>query len=156
MFKAELAQRFTDGKKRTIFTKDALWKDFASFVKEYPVVLSTTYSLRSCASANYLFDYVVMDETSQVDIVTGAMALSCARNAVIVGDLKQLPNVVPTNIAAETKHIFMGYSLHAAYDYAENSMLSSITKFLKMFPELYCKSITVAIRKLSVLQSKVL
>jgi hypothetical protein len=134
LFQAELAERFTYGKKRTIFTKDALWKDFASFIKEYPVVLSTTHSLRSCASANYLFDYVVMDEASQVDIVTGALALSCARNAVIVGDLKQLPNIVPANIAEETKHVFRRYSLHAAYDYAENSMLSSITKLFENVP----------------------
>jgi hypothetical protein len=134
LFKAELAVRFTYGKRRTIFTKDALWKDFASFIKEYPVVLSTTHSLRNCASANYLFDYVVMDEASQVDIVTGALALSCARNAVIVGDLKQLPNVVPANIAEETKHIFKRFSLHTAYDYAENSMLSSIAKLFENVP----------------------
>ena len=41
-----------------------------------------------------MFDYVIMDEASQVDIKTGALALSCAMNAVIVGDDKQLPNVV--------------------------------------------------------------
>jgi superfamily I DNA and/or RNA helicase len=57
-------------------------------------MLSTTHSLRKCASENYLFDYVIIDEASQVDIVTGALALSCAKNVVIVGDLKQLPNVV--------------------------------------------------------------
>ena len=64
-------------------------KDFETFINEYPVILSTTHSLRSCASANYLFDYVIVDETSQVDIVTGALALSCARQAVIVGDLNR-------------------------------------------------------------------
>ena len=35
-----------------------------------------------------------MDEASQIDIKTGALTLSCAMNAVIVGDDKQLPNVV--------------------------------------------------------------
>ena len=82
LFKAQLAERYKFDKKRPVFTKDALWKDFDSFIKEYPVILSTTHSLRNCASANYLFDYVVIDEASQVDIVTGALALSCARNQV--------------------------------------------------------------------------
>lgn len=35
-----------------------------------------------------------MDEASQVDVVTGALVLSCAKNAVIVGDKMQLPNVI--------------------------------------------------------------
>jgi superfamily I DNA and/or RNA helicase len=37
-----------------------------------------------------------MDEASQVDLITGVLALSVAKNAVIVGDLKQLPNVITT------------------------------------------------------------
>ena len=57
-------------------------------------MLSTTYSAKSCISKDMVFDYVIMDEASQVDIKTGALALSCAMNAVIVGDDKQLPNVV--------------------------------------------------------------
>lgn len=130
LFKSKLADRFSYHNNRLCFSSDSLWKDkeFAAFIKEYPVILSTTHSLKSCASANYLFDYVIMDEASQVDIVTGALALSCARNAVIVGDLKQLPNVVSKDTVEETNLIFKRFTLHPAYHYAENSMLSSITK----------------------------
>ena len=134
LFKAKLAERFLNHQERQLFTKESLWKDFGSFIKEYPVILSTTHSLRSCASANYLFDYVIMDEASQVDIVTGALALSCARNAIIVGDLQQLPNVVAGKIAEETHRIFGRYALNSAYHYAENSMLSSISKLFKNVP----------------------
>lgn len=35
-----------------------------------------------------------MDEASQVSVETGALALSCAKNAIIVGDTMQFPNVV--------------------------------------------------------------
>lgn len=42
-----------------------------------------------------------MDEASQVDVTTGALALSCAKNAVIVGDTKQLPNVITEDIKIE-------------------------------------------------------
>lgn len=134
LFKAQLAERYKLDKKRPVFTKDALWKDFASFIKEYPVILSTTHSLRNCASANYLFDYVVIDEASQVDIVTGALALSCARNGVIVGDLMQLPNIVPPHTAEAAKQIFRRYSLPDVYDYGENSILSSMTKLFANIP----------------------
>lgn len=139
LFKANLAKRFSNGKKRFSYTKDALWKDFESFVSEYPVILSTTHSLRNCASKNYLFDYVIMDEASQIDIVTGALAMSCAKNTVIVGDLKQLPNVVPRKTAEETELIFKKYSIDTAYHYAENSILSSICKLYKNIPKTLLK-----------------
>ena len=130
LLKANLAQKFITKKSRSIFSKDVLWRNFKDFIKEYPVILSTTHSLRSCASENYLFDYVIIDEASQVDIVTGALALSCAKNAVIVGDLKQLPNVVTNEIKNESNMIYKEYNLDEAYSYADNSLLSSINKII--------------------------
>jgi len=128
LLKAKLSERFSRHNERALFTKESLWKDFGPFIQEYPVVLSTTHSLRSCASANYLFDYVIIDEASQVDIVTGALALSVAKNAVIVGDLKQLPNIVSPEMAEATSRIFETFTLDTAYHYAENSILSSFEK----------------------------
>lgn len=133
LFKEELAKRFMIHKQRRIFNNDSLWNSFDSFIKEYPVIMSTTYSLRNCTGKNYLFDYVIMDEASQVDIVTGALALACAQNAVIVGDLKQLPNVVPKDVEEETNRIFESFKLDTAYHFAENSILSSISK---LFPHI--------------------
>lgn len=135
LFKAKLAERFSKHKERKLFAKGSLRKDFESFIKDYPVILSTTHSLRTCASPNYLFDYVIIDEASQVDIVTGALVLSSARNVVIVGDLKQLPNVVPGNTATETNKIFNRFALSPAYNYEENSILSSITTVFKHVPK---------------------
>ena len=63
-------------------------------IKEYPLVLSTTFSSRTNFPKDTVFDYVIMDEASQISAETGALALMCARNAVIVGDSMQLPNVV--------------------------------------------------------------
>ena len=67
-----------------------------------------------------------MDEASQVDIAAGALALSCARNAVIVGDLKQLPNVVDQRTEEIVSAIFAKYEIAEAYRYSTNSFLSSI------------------------------
>ena len=61
------------------------------FCKQYPVVLSTTFSART-AIPDQVYDYIIMDEASQVSIETGALALTCAKNAVIVGDTMQLSN----------------------------------------------------------------
>ncbi|QGT99773.1 DNA helicase [Candidatus Syntrophocurvum alkaliphilum] len=140
LFKANLAKKYMKNKERKVFTKNCLWKekDFKQFIKEYPVILSTTHSLKSCISNNYLFDYVIIDEASQVDIVTGALALSCAKNAVIVGDLKQLPMVVPKKEADLTNKIFNNYKLNKAYNYKNNSILSSISE---LYSSKVCKTI---------------
>ena len=57
-----------------------------SFLQAFPIVLSTTYSLRNSVPNNVMFDYVIIDESSQVDLLAGSLALSCAQNAIIVGD----------------------------------------------------------------------
>ena len=131
LFKSHLANRFSNHH-RVGFVKEILYKDTKQFLKEYPVVLSTTHSIKKCASENYEFDYLIMDESTQVDLVTGALALSCAKKAVIVGDLKQLPNVVPSDIKETTDKIFDSYNLPEAYRYSSNSILSSL---LDMFPD---------------------
>ena len=135
VLKFNLAKRFMLKQSRTVFSKDVLWRKSEDFLKEYPVILSTTHSLRSCASENYLFDYVIVDEASQVDIVAGALALSCAKNAVIVGDLKQLPNIVSKESKNKSNMIFNQYNLDIAYSYAENSLLSSVTKLYSGVPK---------------------
>lgn len=55
---------------RQIFTEDHLWKTPDDVLKEYPITLSTTFSSRTSLK-NVTYDYIIMDEASQVDIVTG-------------------------------------------------------------------------------------
>ena len=80
------------------------------------------------------YDYVIMDEASQVDVATGALALSCAKNAVIVGDLKQLSNVVSTDVKKQADVIFNKYSINEAYNFSENSFLKSVSELLNNVP----------------------
>lgn len=105
-----------------------------SFLKEYPVILSTTFSSKRSLSESVMFDYIIMDEASQVDIPTGALALSSGYNAVIVGDLKQLPNVVTENVAKYTAEIFSKYNISEGYSF-KNNFLQSICKILPNVPE---------------------
>src|SRR5699024_12192684 len=60
MFKAALARRYHQDidaeNQRKVFSNDALWKDYERFISEYPVILSTTHSIRKCAKDPYLLD----------------------------------------------------------------------------------------------------
>lgn len=126
--KLQCRRYFEDGKDLYFNPKDV--------VKEYPIILSTTFSSRATlgSSPDFLFDYVIMDEASQVDVVTGALALSCAQNAVIVGDEKQLPNVIEEQLKPIVKKIFEATNLPQGYCFL-NSFLSSLKQVLPETPQ---------------------
>lgn len=128
-----IAKRYTSSARKTFSIKD-IKPRAEEFLKEYPVVLSTTYSAKSCISKDMVFDFVIMDEASQVDIKTGALALSCAMNAVIVGDDKQLPNVVSREEALALNGIQTTYSVDDRYNAVTHSFLQSCTEIFKDAP----------------------
>lgn len=134
-FKGRLFQRFGGKAERTVFKEDDLWKTPQAVVQEYPVILSTTFSSRSSLGKELVYDYLIMDEASQVDVATGALALSCTNNAVIVGDTKQLPNVVSDNMKRRTEAIWESYQLDPGYAFVENSFLQSVCRVLPDAPQ---------------------
>ena len=95
---------------------------YADFLKRYPIILSTTYSLRHCIPTNYLLDYVIIDEASQVDLITGALVFSCCKNVIIVGDEKQLPQIVDKKIKSKLSI----EPTEPVFDYFEQNILSSV------------------------------
>ena len=135
LFKASLHGRYA--KKESVLFKDT--KDMKAhgedFLKRYPVVLSTTFSARSCVFGDKPYDYIIMDEASQVSIETGALALTCANNAVIVGDTLQLPNVVTEEDRTKLTAIMEQYHIPDGYDCAKNSFLESVRTIIKNVPE---------------------
>ena len=125
LLKNKLAGRYGENDHRRIFSEDDLKKEPYSFLQEYPVILSTTFSSRNSLNDDVVYDYLIMDEASQVDIATGALALSCARNVVIVGDTKQLPNVIPSEMKNTVDSIFDSFQINEGYRYT-NSFLQSV------------------------------
>lgn len=121
--------------KRKVYTKNEISKNYNLFLKDYPVILSTTYSSRNTFDDNMKFDYIIMDEASQIDVVTGTLALSSSKYAVVIGDEKQLPNVIPNDIAIKTNQIFKDYNIDENYNYSINSFLSSIKKVITDVPK---------------------
>lgn len=132
LLKAELSLRYNEQKRKTYALYD-LHHNPAEFLSDYPVIMSTTYSLKQSLSDKTVYDYVIIDEASQVDIATGALALSCAVNAIIVGDTKQLPNVVDTDMQIKTDVIFDSYKLNSPFRYSSHSMLTSL---IELFPNI--------------------
>lgn len=131
LLKDMISKRYNSGQRKRFTVRDIKSRT-EEFLKEYPVVLSTTYSAKSCISKDMVFDYVIMDEASQVDIKTGALALSCAVNAVIVGDDKQLPNVVSREEELALTAIQATYQVDDRYNAATHSFLQSC---LEIFPD---------------------
>ena len=136
IFKSDLAKRYSARGKRKIYEINDLWKRSEEFISDYPVVLSTTYSLRSSLSDKFAYDYIIVDEASQVDLATGALAFSCAKKAVIVGDLKQLPNVVTDDIKKKTDEIFHAFNIQEVYRFSNHSLLSSVIEIYKNIPRI--------------------
>jgi len=133
--KEVLFKKYGSQPSRPMFSEGEIKSHTSQFLSEYPIVLSTTFSATSNINKDAMFDYIIMDEASQVDIAAGALALNCARNAVIVGDLKQLPNVVTEVEKAQTDFTFQKYKIAEGYRFTSHSFLSSICSLMPGVPQ---------------------
>jgi superfamily I DNA and/or RNA helicase len=113
---------------------------FGNFVKRFPVVLSTTDSIINNKGDNELFDYLIVDEASQVNLLTGVLAMACAKNMIVVGDLKQIPHIPSKSLIATHPDIDENSGIQAEYSYITESLLSSVNKvFAKGAPSTLLK-----------------
>jgi len=108
------------------FSMNDYRKQFNDFVKHYPVILSSTLSLHTSISKGYLFDYLIIDESSQVDIIKSAICFSCCRNVIAVGDSMQLTHIVDKQSKIAAEQFQMEYCISPAYDYVKRNILDSL------------------------------
>ena len=132
ILKAFLYNRFGEKTSRQVFTEDDLWYSPDSVLAEYPIITSTSFSSSSSLRSR-MYDYVIIDEASQCDIATGALSLLSAKNAVIVGDIRQLQNVVTEADRKYAESVFMKYDLPEPYKYSSESFLASVCA---LFPDI--------------------
>lgn len=119
-----LRQRYLNSGRPVFDEKDkAIQKRTSEFLSEYPVVLTTCHSIRRNLSEGHLLDWVIIDEATQTNLHAAALAMSKARNVVVVGDLKQLGPIIDKRL--ETALISPP---RPAYDATEHSILSSVTE----------------------------
>lgn len=138
LIRQQLFKRFGGDYRRQVYSLEDLGENsvvYESFKKDYPVVISTAYSATKSVAGQALFDYIVMDEASQIDVSTGALALSVAKNAVIVGDVKQLPHVIKADMRVVSEAIFNFCRIPAKYNYATHSFLQSVCDVFNDAPE---------------------
>lgn len=136
ILKQKLFQKYNPGSKREQFQYEDL-RGFQSsnrFLEEYPIVLSTTFSAKNSLHQSIVYDYLIIDEASQVDMVTGALALSCAKNVVIVGDMMQLPNIITTGIEREAEIIRKELKIKPCYS-LKNSFLKVMVEVFPNAPQ---------------------
>ena len=115
IFKHRLAKQYKKLNRKK-YEKSDLKKFSNEFLKDYPVILSTTYSLVSSLSKNIMYDYLIIDESSQVDLVT----------------LKQLSNVVTNENAIKSDEIWLKYNISNEYRFQNHNLLSSV---MELYPD---------------------
>lgn len=73
-----------------------------AYLRRYPVFSSTVHSLRKIFAQKdgfeNQFDFVIADECSQMSVMLGIVAMSCARQLVIIGDDQQLTPIIPDKL----------------------------------------------------------
>ncbi len=99
---------------------------FDEFVKSYPVILSSTYSLAKCSRKGFLFDYLIVDESSQVNMASAILSMRIAKNIIVVGDIRQLPQIDDSSFKERNDELLNEFDVPSAYSYYGNSIMSSL------------------------------
>lgn len=110
----------------TVFTESNYRYRFTEFVRRYPVIYSTTHSIAACSGEKFLYDCIIIDESSQVDIITAFIAFACAKKIVLVGDEKQLTHVVQSAHVNMINSIFEATGLDDCFNYVKNNILACV------------------------------
>ena len=87
---AALQDRFERERPSRLSSNQWLNRQTDILLRTYPVIASTCFSIRNNLAEDTLLDWIIIDESSQVLLPEGIAALSKARNAVIVGDARQI------------------------------------------------------------------
>lgn len=88
----------------------ASFRSSSTFTKRFPIITSSTYALTNCTNNENLFDYLIIDEASQVNLPTAALCFQCARHAVVVGDSHQLEKIVSSQALEPDEDIFPSFN----------------------------------------------
>jgi len=108
------------------FSAETYKHNFENFLLRYPVVLSTSQSLLNNAPKGFTFDYLIIDEASQGDLLSSMLAISCAKNLVVVGDSRQLQQIDEESLFSQSELLAKEYDVPESYQYASNSILKSV------------------------------
>ena len=120
--------------KNTTFHKDSYKGNYQQFVSRYPVILSTSNSLFYNVPKGFLFDYLIIDEASQGDLLSNIVAMSCAKKIIVVGDSNQLQQIDEVRLYKKATELESKYQIPNSYKYKGNSILKSIRESIQNVP----------------------
>lgn len=96
----------------------------------YPVIVTDVDALikEYAAGEKKLFDYVIIDNASMLDVLEGVCCLSYASNAVIIGDSKQIGKNKSgyDKLYKKLQSIEKQYDIDTTYNYLSKNLLSSV------------------------------
>lgn len=107
ILKNTLHARYSGRMRREFTDADTLSTQAEEVLKEYPVITSTTFSARSSLGGNTIYDYVIMDESSQVYRATKQPLLGIE----IDGYAYHHKGTIQSSRDALKDHIFKSYHL---------------------------------------------
>ncbi len=87
---------------------------------------------------DFLFDYIIVDEASQVDLLTSTLVMNSCKNLIVVGDVKQLDNIIENKLRLEQDN-FDCYNIPQFSNYFENNLLTSILSAYPKVPNIMLK-----------------
>jgi len=103
--------------------------------KNYPIVTSAIDFFINSLDNKRIFDYVILDEASAMDIVTGALAFARGKNIIVIDDLNELQTRLDETIATELMEIFDINEVNPGYKYIDNSLISSLNQLFEQIPK---------------------
>ena len=109
-------------------------KEFSSFLLRYPIILSTSQSLLNNIPSGFKFDYLIIDEASQGDLLSSLLAMSCAKNLIVLGDSKQLEQIEEERLFQRSSELAKEHGIPKQFRYEKNSILNSIKSVLRDVP----------------------
>ena len=116
------------------FSKRDYKNNYEHFLNRFPVILSTSQSLLNNIPNNYLFDYLIIDEASQGDLLSSVLAMTSAKNLVVVGDSRQLQQIDEARLFEMSKTLSEKYRVPSSYQYQSNSILKSVKESIANVP----------------------
>jgi superfamily I DNA and/or RNA helicase len=133
LFKYFLVNKFKNIESKS-YNESTYKHNFKDFINRYPIVLSTSYSVLASIQKGFKFDYLIVDEASQSDLLSSVIAMYAAKNLVVVGDSKQLEQIDNTEIYQKSLELIDKYNIDYKYYYNDNSLLGSVKKVFDKVP----------------------
>lgn len=133
VFKDQIAKKYSQMTAKKFGKTSYKGSEFSDFINRFPVVMSTTDSIINNKPSLELFDYVIVDEASQVNLLAGFLTMACAKNIIVVGDLKQLPHI--SQEGEKITDLAQKYNVSPCYNYENENLLSSLDKLFDKIPK---------------------